>query len=191
MKVIGLTGGVGAGKSRVLKILSEDYGARVIEADVIAHQLMEPGEEGYQKVIAAFGASILRPDGTLDRRLLSNLIFHDENALDTMNHIIHPMVWSAIEKEIRLAEEDLVVVEAAIMSQENDDIYDEMWYVYTSKEERIRRLADSRGYSPEKSLSIMENQLSEEKFSALCDRTIDNNGTVGELKAQINAIMTG
>ena len=189
MRVIGLTGGVGAGKSRILDILKTEYGAEIIVADQVAHELMEPGQGGYREVVRALGTSFLNPDGTIDRPLLSTLIFHDRNALETMNGIIHPMVWKTIKDKICSSQADLIVVESAIMGREQDDIYDEMWYVYTSEENRIRRLNENRGYSRERSLSIMKNQLSDEEFRELADRVIDNNGTVEDVKAGLEAIL--
>lgn len=106
-----------------------------------------------------------------------------------MNGIIHPMVWKTIKDKISSSQADLIVVESAIMGREQDDIYDEMWYVYTSEENRIRRLNENRGYSRERSLSIMKNQLSDEEFRELADRVIDNNGTVEDVKAGLEAIL--
>ena len=122
VRVIGLTGGVGAGKSRILDILQTEYGAEIIVADQVAHELMEPWHEGYEMVIRALGNSFLKPDGTIDRPLLSALIFHDQNALETMNGIIHPMVWKTIKDKISSSQADLIVVESAIMGREQDDI---------------------------------------------------------------------
>ena len=189
MRVIGLTGGVGAGKSRILDILKTEYGAEIIVADQVAHELMEPGQGGYREVVRALGTSFLNPDGTIDRPLLSALIFHDRNALETMNGIIHPMVWKTIKDKICSSQADLIVVESAIMGREQDAISDELWYVYTSEENRIRRLNENRGYSRERSLSIMKNQLSDEEFRELADRVIDNNGTVEDVKAGLEAIL--
>ena len=99
------------------------------------------------------------------------------------------MVWKTIKDKICSSQADLIVVESAIMGREQDDIYDEMWYVYTSEENRIRRLKENRGYSRERSLSIMKNQLSDEEFRELADRVIDNNGTVEEVKAGLEALL--
>ena len=186
VRVIGLTGGVGAGKSRILDILQTEYGAEIIVADQVAHELMEPGHEGYEMVIRALGNSFLKPDGTIDRPLLSALIFHDQNALETMNGIIHPMVWKTIKDKISSSQADLIVVESA---KDFRDKCSKMWYVYTSEENRIRRLKENRGYSRERSLSIMKNQLSDEEFRELADRVIDNNGTVEEVKAGLEALL--
>lgn len=106
-----------------------------------------------------------------------------------MNGIIHPMVWKTIKDKISSSQADLIVVESAIMGREQNDIYDEMWYVYTSEENRIRRLKENRGYSRERSLSIMKNQLSDEEFRELADRVIDNNGTVEEVKTGLEALL--
>lgn len=187
--VVGVTGGVGSGKSTVLSVLKETYGARIILADEVAHRLMEPGQEGYRQVAAALGPSVLKPDGTIDRRAMAQVIFTDGEARKTVNAIIHPMVWEEIRREIREAPESLIVVEAALVEENAHDIYDEMWYVYTSREKRIRRLMDSRGYSREKCKDIMKSQFSEEEFRAVCTREINNGGTPDETRIQIRRIL--
>ncbi len=189
MRVIGLTGGVGSGKSRVLNILKEEYGAYVLVADTIAHQLMEPSMEGYQSVVAALGDQILNQEGIIDKSALSKLIFNDEKVRLTVNSIIHPLVWNYIEREIITSQAELIVVEFAIMDRERNKSYDEMWYVYTTRENRIRRLYENRGYTRERTEQIMASQSSEEEFRSACDRVIDNNGTIEELRAQLEAIL--
>lgn len=188
-KVIGLTGGVGSGKSRVLNILNEEFGACVIQADEVAKRLEEPGQEGYKKIIEALGTGFLDENGSIDRGKLADLIFKDKGALGTINSIIHPLVWNEIQNEIRTASEPLVVVEAALLAKNGDDIYDELWYVYTSRDNRIRRLLENRGYSREKSESIMDNQPSDQLFFELSDRVIDNNGTLDDLRRQLREIL--
>lgn len=187
--VIGLTGGVGSGKSRVLNILKEEFGACVIQADEVAKRLEEPGQEGYKKIIEALGTGFLDENGSIDRGKLADLIFKDKEALGTINSIIHPLVWNEIQNEIRTALEPLVVVEAALLAKNGDDIYDELWYVYTSRDNRIRRLLENRGYSREKSESIMDNQPSDQLFFELSDRVIDNNGTLDDLRRQLREIL--
>ena len=188
-KVIGLTGGVGSGKSRVLNILNEEFGACVIQADEVAKRLEEPGQEGYKKIIEALGTGFLDENGSIDRGKLADLIFKDKGALGTIKSIIHPLVWNEIQNEIRTASEPLVVVEAALLAKNGDDIYDELWYVYTSRDNRIRRLLENRGYSREKSESIMDNQPSDQLFFELSDRVIDNNGTLDDLRRQLREIL--
>ena len=93
MKIISITGGVGSGKSEVLRVLQEEFDAEIIKADEVAHQLMEPGKKGYQHVVEALGDSFLNKDGSIDRKKLAALIFQNKKAVETMNAIIHPMAW--------------------------------------------------------------------------------------------------
>ena len=164
-KIIGITGGVGAGKSSVLAVLKNDFGAKIILADLVAHDLMEPGSLGLRKVTEALGTSFFTPDGAVDRKALADLIFRDKEALKTMNSIIHPLVWKT------------------------KNFFDELWYVYTTKENRIVRLMENRGYSREKCEDIIGRQASEEEYRALCSRVIDNNGDESDIKRQLKEIL--
>lgn len=189
MRVIGITGGVGAGKSRILEILKKEYHAQVIQADIVARELEEPGQPGYQKLVETFGKSILSADGSIDRAVLARLIFSDGEALKAVNAIIHPLAWQAVKDRVAESRADLVAVEAALFDERSREVCGELWFVDTSEENRIRRLHKNRGYSREKSLSIMENQPSREAFLALADCVIDNNGTVSDVKSQIGQIL--
>ena len=189
MRVIGLTGGVGAGKSLVLSILKERYGAEVIKADEVAHELMEPGEEGYLAVKSALGEDLLNPDGTIDRKALAERIFQDDRARKTVDGIIHPMVWKTIRDKIATSQAGLIVVEFAIMDEKMDDSWEEMWYVRASKENRIRRLEENRGYTREHSERIIASQASESEFLNRCTRVIENNGSMEDVKHQLAEIL--
>ncbi|WP_313183429.1 dephospho-CoA kinase [Lacrimispora sp.] len=189
MRVIGLTGGVGAGKSLVLSILKEEYGAEVIKADEVAHELMEPGKEGYLAVKSAMGKDLLKPDGTIDRKALAARIFEDDSARKTVDGIIHPMVWKTIGDKISASQAGLIVVEFAIMNENMDDSWDEMWYVHASKENRIRRLAESRSYTREHSERIIASQASEAEFLNRCTRVIENNGSIEDVKQQLAELL--
>ena len=188
-QVIGITGGAGAGKSRVLQILKEDFGARVILTDQVAHDLMEKGEQGWQNIRDALGDSILKEDGSIDRNRLAGRIFSDDRTRETVNSIIHPMVWEAAFREACDAPEELVAVESALMEKEQRDNFSEMWYVYTSVEERVARLMRDRGYSREKSLNIIKSQASEAEFRELCSQVIDNNGSLEDTREQIRRLL--
>ena len=198
MRVIGVTGGVGAGKSTVLGILEEEFQAYVIQADQLGHILMEPGEECYDAVIALFGKEIIKKDKTIDRRRISDVVFTDKDMLLKLNGIIHPAVKQRILRllgEQKEAGRGICVVEAALflveraadaIGEENyQEFCDEVWYVYTEEEIRIRRLMESRGYSREKSLGIIRNQVSDQVFREHTDYVIENNGDLSDTRRQI------
>lgn len=189
MRVIGVTGGVGAGKSRVLELLKEEYQAQIIQADLVAKELEAPGQPGYERLVETFGRGILSEDGTIDRAAFAGLIFSDEEALFQVNAIIHPMTWQAVKDQVAESKARLIAVEAALFDARSREICEELWFVDTSQENRIRRLLKSRGYSRERSLSIMENQPDREAFLVLADRVIDNNGTVEDVRRQIRQIL--
>ena len=194
MFTIGVTGGVGAGKSTVLAHLEKEYGAVVVRADELGHDLMEPGGECYQAVIELFGRECLLPDGTIDRACLAAQIFAREELRQELDAIIHPGVRAAIlERRQRAAREGkgLFVVEAALLLEAGyEGFCDEIWYVYAPEEVRLKRLQESRGYTREKSLSIMEKQLSEEEFRDRCDQIIDNSGTEAQTREQVDALLS-
>ena len=131
MRVIGITGGVGSGKSEILRLLKEEFGAKLLMADDIAHEVMAPGGEASRRIEEAFGADYLKPDKSVDRQKMAELIFKDADALETMNSIVHPAVWRRIEEGIQTASEKLVAVEAALFDEEHNRMFDEVWYVYT------------------------------------------------------------
>lgn len=189
MKVIGLTGGVGSGKSRVLDILKREYGATVIQADLVARGLMEPGADGYEKLKAVYGDQILGEDGTIDRPKMADLMFRDSAMRERVNGIIHPLVWASIRRQIQEADCQLAVVEVALPDENHRDIYTELWYVYTSEENRMARLLEGRGYSREKSRSIMDSQMSEKQFRTMADAVVDNNGSMEDTRRQIERLL--
>lgn len=189
MRVIGVTGGVGAGKSTVLGILEKEFDAYVIQADLLGHVLMEPGEECYDAVIALYGKEIIKKDKTIDRRRISDVVFTDKDMLLKLNRIIHPAVKQRILRlisEQREAGRKLCVVEAALFLEERyQEFCDEVWYVYTEEEIRIQRLMESRGYSRDKSLGIIRNQVSDQVFRENADYVIENNGDLEDTRRQI------
>ncbi|MDO4339479.1 MAG: dephospho-CoA kinase [Eubacteriales bacterium] len=189
MRVIGITGGVGAGKSTVLDYLESRFHACVIQADQVGHQVMEPGAVCYAPVLALFGEQIIKCDKTIDRKRVSDVVFYQEEMLAKLNAIIHPAVKEAIRR--RLEEErndgrELVVVEAALLLEDHyEEICDEIWYIHTDTEIRIARLMESRGYTREKAEGIIRSQASEEFFRAHADYVIENNGDLEETWRQI------
>ncbi len=181
MKVLGITGGVGAGKSTVLTYLSEKYHARVIQADQVAHLLQEPGQVCYEQMIEYFGREILNEDQSISREKLGGQVFSDPEKLAALNAMIHPQVKEYIKKEIQKEQEKgevpFVVVEAALLLEDHYEVIcDEIWYVHTADEIRKERLMASRGYSEKKVQEIMKNQLLEEMFRKGSQFVVDNSG---------------
>lgn len=193
MKVIGVTGGVGAGKSEVLGYIAGNWNATVVEADEVGYLVMRPGKACYSAIVDLFGVGILKEDETLDREQIAKIVFEDKEMLAKMNAIVHPAVKEYIRKAIKREEKnetDIFIVEAALLIEDKyDEICDELWYIYADEETRMERLKQNRGYSEEKCRSIFRNQLSEEEFSNHCDFEIDNSGDFKETKEQIQQKM--
>ena len=193
MKIIGVTGGVGAGKSTVLNYLEKRYGAKLILADLVGHEVMEPGHEAYEQVVKAFGQEIVSEDKTIDRKTLGAIVFADEKKRMILNRIIHPAVRQEILRRLEEAELShmlYVVVEAALFLEENYDAFcDETWYIYTSEDNRRLRLKASRGYSDEKIDRMFAAQKSHKEFLERCQFVIDNNGSAEETHRQIDRRM--
>lgn len=188
--VIGITGGVGTGKSTVLNILKKDYNAVVIEADKVGHIVMEKGKSAYFDIIKEFGKEILDSKEEIDRTNLSKIVFADENKLLKLNSIIHPRVKEYIIELIKDCKNKnikYVIVEAALLIEAGyRDICDVFWYVYADKSIRINRLMNSRNYTYEKCIAIMNNQLSDEEYAEKCDVIINNTGDTESLKQEIS-----
>lgn len=184
--VIGITGGVGAGKSQVLSLLKENFGAEVIAADEVGRELMEPGGACFLPVAELFGPAVIKADGTLDRTMIAGIIFQDKQMLERQNAIIHPAVKAEIIRRCRLSEAKWIAVEAALLLEAHyEDVCDEFWYIFADEETRRRRLKESRGYTDERINAVMNSQLTDEQFRCGCDRVIDNSGSLAETKAQI------
>lgn len=192
MKFIGITGGVGAGKSEILSYLGKKTGVRVMLADEIAHELMEVGTDCYKCLRQTFyDEDIWNSDGSFNREKLAKVIFSDKLKRDIMNSMVHPAVKEYVirqqEYEKERGELSLLVLEAALLIEEHyDKICDELWYIYTSEENRRDRLKASRGYSDEKIDNIFKSQLSEEEYRKYCAVVIDNNGSVEAAFEQID-----
>lgn len=194
MKVIGITGGVGCGKSTVLELIKNHFNSYVIKADDVGKNVLDKGTPGYRKVLELFGEEILLDSGEIDRNRLADIVFHDKNKLIVLNSIVHPLVKKTIVEEmarIKCTDQyDFFIVEAALLLEEHYDIFcDEVWYVYADEETRRKRLMESRGYSGEKIEGIMRNQLPEEEFRKKCNRIVDNTGTTVKTLNQLKKML--
>lgn len=194
MKTIGITGGVGSGKTEVLTFITAHYDARVIVADIAAKELEQPGQPCYRKLVEALGNGILDAEGLIDAKTLSGLIFSDAKALAQVNAIVHPAVkryiLEAMEEERNKGTKYFVVEAALLIEEDYQDILDEMWYIYVSEPVRRKRLKGSRGYSDQKIDSIMAAQKTDAEFRSVCDHVIDNNDSIGKMQKQVAALLT-
>lgn len=192
MKFIGITGGVGAGKSAILEYLAKKPDVRVMLADNIAHELMQQGTDCYEQIKSQFtGEDIFLENGGFDRKKLAAVIFADEKKRSRMNGIVHPAVRNYVieelERERKNGKLEFLFLEAALLIEEHyDEICDELWYIYTKEEIRQERLVSSRGYSKEKVRQIFASQKTEAEYRKFCGIVIDNNGAVGETFSQID-----
>ncbi len=194
MKVIGLTGGIGSGKSLVAEILEKKYRAYLLNTDAIAKKQMEPGGESYLEVVEYFGSEILTEDNSIDRAKLAAIIFEDSEKRLKINEITHPKVLKTVTEEIETIREQgthpYLVVETALMIEAGYDyICDEVWYVHAPEQERRARLKSSRSYSDEKIDSIFSNQSKEDTFRAKFEKVVENVGDVKELESQIDELL--
>lgn len=190
MKVYGITGGAGTGKSEVIKMLQQNFGGCVIMSDEVARELMQKGNISYQLIVEYFGRDILMDDGEIDRKKLADHVFNNKEALEKLNSMTHPYVKEEIRKLISEAEASgecrFVALESAILLECGyEDICDEFWYVYTKPEIRRQRMKETRNYSDEKVDSVMRNQQPDEVFFEQCSFVIKNNTTLSDVYAQL------
>lgn len=194
MKIIGVTGGVGAGKSEVLNYIGNHYDAAVVEADEAAHLLMSPGRSCYDQVAELMGERVIREDGSLDRKLIAEIVYSDTKKLEQLNAIVHPAVkkyiLKSIEREQKIGTEYFFVEAALLIEDKYDEICDELWYIYAGEGTRRNRLKAERGYSDERITAIMAKQLSDDEFYAHCDFQIDNGGSFENTEKQIELRMS-
>lgn len=189
MKIIGLTGGIGSGKSTAAAYL-ELKGATIIDADQISREVMKKDEPAYKRIVETFGEHFLHDDGEIDRRALAGLVFSDQGKLKELNDITHFYISESI-KEIIENEKELdtamVVLDVPLPVREGFlELADEVWLVETSEEARIKRLMDFREYTYEEATLRMSNQPSNEAYREAADVILDNNGEESELIIQIN-----
>lgn len=197
MYIIGITGGIGAGKSTVLDLLRKNFNSYIIMADDISREIMEPGKTGFQKVIEVFGETILQENGHIDRKMLASMVFENKNKLMVLNSIIHPLVKKEIIEEVgRLKCEekyDYIFIEAALLIEDHYNIIcDELWFISASDEVRAKRLRESRGYDDKRIADTIANQLSPDEYRKHCKVEIKNDSsledTLKQLKIQLKKI---
>ncbi|MEU1263096.1 dephospho-CoA kinase [Streptomyces cellulosae] len=189
MLTVGLTGGIGAGKSEVSRLLVE-RGAVLIDADRIAREVVEPGTPGLAAVVETFGEDILAEDGSLDRPRLGALVFNDPEKLATLNSIVHPLVGARSRELEEAAPEDAVVVHDVPLLTENGlaPLYDVVIVVDASPETQLDRLVRLRGMSEEDARARMAAQATREQRRAIADIVIDNDVPLDELERRVKEV---
>lgn len=196
MKVYGITGGAGTGKSEVIRMLRDDFNGYVIMSDDVARELTLKDHISYRLIVAHFGENILSEDGEIDRKKLANVVFNDIEALEELNSMTHPYVREEILRQIKEAESsgryDFVALESAILLECGyENICDEFWYVYTDPEIRRQRMKETRNYSDEKIDAIMKNQPDDAESFARCQFIIKNNTTLEAVYEQLKSKLAG
>ena len=193
MKIIGITGGIGSGKSEVLAYMKIEYGVYVCEAYKVARNLQQKGTACYQAIVESFGTEILDQEGELDREKLAEKVFYSHELLEQLNQLVHPAVKEDIREQIKTEREKgtgIFVLEAALLLEDHyDEICDEVWFIYADREVRRRRLKSSRGYSDNKITAIFDSQMTRDEYLERCDRAVDNSRSFEETCVQINGFM--
>lgn len=184
MKVIGITGGIGSGKSTISNILENNFNALIISTDAIAHKLMRKGMVSYEKILDYFGEGILDANQEVDRVKLAECVYGQRDKLLLLNSFTHPYVMEYVKELIKIKEMEypIIVVETALPREAKlHEICDEIWYVHASYEVRRNRLKSSRNYSDEKIDTIFSNQMKEEEYRMICTHEIVNEGSLEKI----------
>ena len=191
MLLVGLTGGIGAGKSTVARLLSE-RGAVVIDADSIVRELQRPGTDVFKAIVERFGSHVVATDGSLDRERLADRVFRDDDARSALNAIVHPAVYAVMAE--RIAElkdgDQVVVLDLPLLAESGGggDGMDAVVVVEADQDARVARVVAERGLDPEDVRARMAVQASPEQREALADVVIWNNGSPDDLRAEVDAL---
>ena len=191
MITVGLTGGIATGKSLVSQLL-EEHGAFVINADLIAHDLYNPGTIGFNSLISHFGDTILDLNGTIDRKKLASIVFTRKHEMDNLNTIMHPLIYDEIKRimsDLSNEKHPIVVVEAAVLIEAAwQDLFDQIWVVSSDVETVISRLNARNGLSREESLKRIDSQMPSKDRNKYADIVIENNGNKEILSSTIKEL---
>ncbi len=190
-KVIGLTGGIGSGKSTVSQYLAE-LGAVILDADKVGHEAFKPNTQTWHEVVAAFGKQIVTPSGEIDRKKLGEIVFSHPESLSRLNQIMHPRMYDMMQAQIeeyRRQGVDVVVLEAAILIEANwTSLVDEVWVTVAPEAVVLERLKQQRGLEEEQTLARIRTQLSSEERVKHADVIINNDGDLNEVKAKVKEL---
>lgn len=190
-KVIGLTGGIGTGKSTVSELLAV-HGFKIVDADIAAREAVEKGSEGLEQVRQVFGDEAIDENGEMNRKYVGEIVFNDDKMREKLNQIIHPIVRDLMErqKEDYLKEGFNVIMDIPLLFENNlQDTVDETWLVYASESIQVERLMERNDLTQEEAKARVYSQISIDKKRRMADRVIDNRGTLLELKQNLEALL--
>ena len=191
MKVIGLTGGIGSGKSTVAQFLAE-LGAVILDTDRVGHEVLKPDTEAWREVVAAFGRQILTPGGDVNRKKLGEVVFGNPESLVRLNQIVHPQIGKVVKaqlEEYRRQGVRVVVLEIPLLVETGGtSLVDEVWVTIASESAVLRRLKERSELSRQQSLARIRSQISNEERVKHADVVIKNDGSLDELKAKVKKL---
>jgi len=191
MKVIGLTGGIGSGKTTVSQYLAE-LGAVIIDADKVGHEALKPDTEAWREVVSAFGREVLTTTGEIDRKKLGEIVFNNPESLSRLNQIMHPRMYDMVKEQIEKYRQqgvDVVVLEVILLIEAKwTPLADEVWVTVASENTVVKRLKRQRGLSEEEILARIRSQMSSEERQKHADVVINNEGDFDELKASVEEL---
>ena len=191
MRVVGLTGGIGSGKSTVSRFLAEQ-GAIVVDADRVGHEMFRSGTGAWGEVVAAFGQGVLGQDGDIDRSKLGEAVFRSPESLSRLNEIMHPRILQAVQSQLeqyRRLGADVVVLEAPLLLEAGwGSVVDEVWVTVAPEAAVLRRLEGRNGMPPEEALARIHAQMSPEERTARADVLIDTDCSLDELRARVSEL---
>ena len=191
MKVIGLTGGIGSGKSTVSQCLAE-LGAVVLDADKVGHEAFKPNTEAWHDIVATFGRQVLTPSGEVDRKKLGGIVFDNPESLSRLNQIMHPRMYDMMKariEEYRQRGAGVIVLEAAILIEANwTPLVDEVWVTVAGEDAVLKRVNKQRGLEAEQIIARIRSQLSAEERVKHADVVINNDGDLDEMRAKVKEL---
>jgi len=182
---VGLTGGIGSGKSTVTRCFAQ-LGVATFSADAISHELSRKDAVGYNEIVKAFGNNVLTPDGELDRKALGDIIFSDNARKTQLENILHPMIMRSLHEQADAADTPYCILDIPLLinTAERERV-DHVLVVHCDKKQRIERIQQRNGWSLDKINSVMDNQVSDEALVTAADDIVDNSGDISGIQEQL------